>query len=271
MKTLVLANQKGGVCKSAIGTQLAFYASACGLRVLYIDLDHQKNSTKPLLLSKLAVAAPFESSQLQTLSVTPALEGRFVVVPGDELLTNLERMPDTHNAFANNLARLLATNGANFDLCVIDTNPTPDIRYGAALVVTDYVLSPIQLNQEALDGIARLLTHHRYGIHKIKAAINAKLDLIGLLPNLVEATPFQRANLIQLAQRYAHLLIELTPGSKRYAFVPKRTAIAEAQAQAEGVPLNATKKTSGRDAWVDIQPIFDAILQRMQLGTIDHA
>ena len=206
-----------------------------------------------------------------TIDITDIVLGRFVVVPGDELLTNLERMPDTHNAFANNLARLLATNGANFDLCVIDTNPTPDIRYGTALVVTDYVLSPIQLNQEALDGIARLLTHHRYGIHKIKAAINAKLDLIGLLPNLVEATPFQRTNLIQLAQRYAHLLIELTPGSKRYAFVPKRTAIAEAQAQAEGVPLNATKKTSGRDAWVDIQPIFDAILQRMQLGTIDHA
>ena len=42
MKTLVLANQKGGVGKSAIGTQLAFYAVTSGLRVLYIDLDHQQ-------------------------------------------------------------------------------------------------------------------------------------------------------------------------------------------------------------------------------------
>ena len=43
MKTLVLANQKGGVGKSAIGTQLAFYAVTSGLRVLYIDLDHQQH------------------------------------------------------------------------------------------------------------------------------------------------------------------------------------------------------------------------------------
>lgn len=264
MKTLVLANQKGGVGKSAIGTQLAFYASSLKLRVLYIDLDHQQNSSRPLLLSCLATRAPFVASALQSLSAPPRLDGQFVVIPGDELLSNLERMPDTHNAFANNLARLLAMNADNFDLCVIDTNPTPDIRYGVALVVADYVVSPIQLNQEALDGISQLLMHHRYGMHKIKQAINNKLELIGLLPNAVEATPFQRTNLVQLAEKYADLLIELAPGTKRYAFVPKRTAIAEAQA--EGSPLFNMKKTAARDAWVEIKPIFDAILNRMQLG-----
>ena len=263
MKTLVLANQKGGVGKSAIGTQLAFYAVTSGLRVLYIDLDHQQHSTHPIVRSKRATLAPFKASELQTLSTTPPLDGSFVLVPGDANLSNLERMPDSHNTFANNVARLLAANAALFDCCIIDTNPNPDIRYGVALVVSDFVLSPIQLNLEALEGIGELLNHARYGVTKIKAAINAKLELIGILPNMVEATPFQRDNLRQLAEQYATLLLELAPGSRHYAFIRKRTAIAEAQA--EGAALVDLPKTSARDAWVEIRPVFDAILQRMHL------
>ena len=90
MKTLVLANQKGGVGKSAIGTQLAFYAVNSGLRVLYIDLDHQQHSTHPIMRSKRATLAPFKASELQTLSTTPPLDGSFVLVPGDANLSNLE-------------------------------------------------------------------------------------------------------------------------------------------------------------------------------------
>ena len=46
---------------------------------------------------------------------------------------------------------------AAFDVCVIDTNPNPDIRLIAALASADFVLSPIQLNQEAIDGVRALL------------------------------------------------------------------------------------------------------------------
>ena len=69
---------------------------------------------------------------------------------------------------------------------------TCDIRQLASLVVGDFVLSPLQLNQEAIDGIGDLLNHDNIGIRKIKATINKKLELIGILPNIVEPTPFQR-------------------------------------------------------------------------------
>ena len=44
---------------------------------------------------------------------------------------------------------------------MIDTHPNPDIRLIAALASADFVLSPIQLNQEAVDGVKALLTHPR--------------------------------------------------------------------------------------------------------------
>ncbi|HEY2187761.1 MAG TPA: hypothetical protein VGH48_04290 [Caldimonas sp.] len=46
----------------------------------------------------------------------------------------------------------------------------------------DHVLSPIQLNQEAMDGVTALLNHERIGLRKIKAVLNPRLNLIGLLP-----------------------------------------------------------------------------------------
>ncbi len=52
-----------------------------------------------------------------------------------------------------------------------------------------------------------LLNHERVGVRKIKAVLNGKLELVGLLPTIVEPTPFQRANFVDLVQRYGKLLI----------------------------------------------------------------
>jgi hypothetical protein len=43
MKTLVLANQKGGVGKTAVATLVAHFLAQQGRRVLAVDFDHQGN------------------------------------------------------------------------------------------------------------------------------------------------------------------------------------------------------------------------------------
>jgi chromosome partitioning protein len=90
------------------------------------------------------------------------------------------------------------------------------------------VLSPIQLNQEAMDGVYGLLNHDRFGVRKIKAVLNPKLQLIGLLPTMVEPTPFQKANFMQVIQQYRPLMIQVGNGPGEFAFVPRRSVIAEA-------------------------------------------
>ena len=53
-----------------------------------------------------------------------------------------------------------------------------------------------------------LSNYDRVRVHKIKASLNPKLHLIGLLPTLVEPT-HQRANFVQVVQMYSSLLIKL--------------------------------------------------------------
>ena len=149
----MLANQKGGVGESAIGRQLAYYSARIGVRALYLDMDRQRDSANPIIRSKLAVVAPFTASQLLRGPPSSLPVGTFVLVASDDQLSRLEREPANHNDCGNHLAALISANAAHFDPCIIDINPNPDIRYGAALVVADYVLSPVQLNQAALEGI----------------------------------------------------------------------------------------------------------------------
>jgi chromosome partitioning protein len=252
MKTLVLCNQKGGVGKSAVATLLAHHLAQRGQRVLAIDLDHQGNFSKPLRLSGRATPAAYAADALLTGSAPPLPAQPFVLVPGDRALLALERQPALHTPFARHFRGFLAAVDDAFDVCVIDTNPNPDIRVIAALASADFVLSPMQLNQEAMDGVSGLLNHERVGLRKIKAVLNPKLTLIGLLPTMVEPTPFQKANFVQVVQQYHPLLIRIGDGPGAFASIPRRSCIAEAQA--EGAVLWEMKKTAARDAWREIEP-----------------
>lgn len=262
MKTLVLCNQKGGVGKSAVATLLVHHLAQQGRRVLAIDLDHQGNFTKPLRLSGRAAISSATSDALLTGASPPVPEKPFVLVPGNRALLGLERQPALHTPFARHFREFLAVVDAAFDVCVIDTNPNPDIRLIAALASADFVLSPIQLNQEAMDGVSGLLNHDRVGLRKIKAVLNPKLALIGLLPTMVEPTPFQKANFVQVVQQYHSLMIRIGNGPGAFASIPRRSCIAEAQA--EGAVLWEMKKTAARDAWREIEPslarITDAVI-----------
>jgi chromosome partitioning protein len=271
MKTLVLANQKGGVGKSAVATLLTHYLAQQGQRVLAVDLDHQGNFSKPIRLSGradvLGVSADTLLSEPAEISVaalraSPALH-RVVIVPSSSGLMTLERQRELHNDFGTNLRNFLRGVSADaqlgFDVCVIDTNPNPDIRLIAALASGDFVLSPIQLNQEALDGVAALLNHQRVGLRKIKVVLNPTLNFIGLLPTLVEATPFQKANYLGLIARYQLLMIPLSPKTGHFACIPKRSVIAESQASGE--VMWTLKKTAARDTWNEIAPSLARITE----------
>jgi len=259
VKTIILANHKGGVGKSAVATLLAQYCHRQGQRVLAIDLDHQGNFSSAVRRSHRAQEASISSDHLLSTSGASVPTSRFVLVSSGDALLGLERQATLHTPFARNLRDFLKGVDSRFDVCLIDTHPNPDIRLIAALATGDFLLSPIQLNAEAIEGVRALLHHPRVGFHKIKALLNPKLTLIGLLPTLVEPTPFQKANFLHLVQKYYPMMIPLSERAGHLASIRKRSAIAEAQA--DGLLLWEMKKTAARDAWVEIEPSLRRIVQ----------
>lgn len=271
MKTVVLANQKGGVGKSAIACLLAHWLAAQGHRVLAIDVDHQGNMTKPLTKSGKAFVAPTSAHQIFTDAVAAsngiAEEHPFVLIPSSHELKALEQQREQHNQFARNLRAFLHHADQRFDFCIIDTNPNPDIRVVASLVSADFVLSPIQLNQEALDGIQGLLLDERVGVERIREKLNPKLRFLGILPTMVEPTPYQKENLRQLVassqiRSKMVAMVDAPTGGADYAFIPKRTAIAKAQGAGQFL-AEIKGDTAARDSWREIQPVIARVAQLM--------
>lgn len=78
-------------------------------------------------------------------------------MPGTPELDLLDMEQARRNEFAGNFKAFIARVGEQFDVCVIDTAPTLDIRMKAAVISTDYLIAPIQLAQEAIDGLRSLL------------------------------------------------------------------------------------------------------------------
>jgi chromosome partitioning protein len=266
-RVLTLTNQKGGVGKSALAVLIAHYLRSLGARVLALDFDHQGNFTDPLTKSGKWLVSSTTADKLLTDPEATVEDAPFVLVPRTkEALQELERQPARYTDFARNLRSFFSRHRDSFDYVLIDTNPTPDIRVLAALVSSDFVLAPITLTQEAITGIGDLLAHPRVGIATVQQQFNRKLRFMGMLPMMVEPTPFQRANLEVLmgTPQYRARLLTLVDEPKSgadFAFIKKAVAIQEVQAS--GQELFAVRKTAAREAWNEIKPVMHRIATLM--------
>ena len=153
MKSLVVANQKGGVGKTALITHLAFDFAERGLRVLVIDLDTQGNASYTLRGQTVAG----EASALFAASA-PKVTGKvgICVFRADAALANLEAGDLTQAA--SRLRHNFRTLQNHFDVCLVDTAPALGVRLVAALVSADFVLSPIELEAYSIQGIRMMVS-----------------------------------------------------------------------------------------------------------------
>ncbi|MEI2613579.1 MAG: ParA family protein [Methylotenera sp.] len=278
MKTLYIGVQKGGVGKSTNACQLALYARNLGYRVLVIDFDDQGNTTKffkrngeAVPLAKTVTEVIFETTDIIDINVGSSgfsileADGQFNNVLVEQARVKIEHEGEltekssiAHQHFAN----FLTSVDAHYDLCIIDGPPSLDIRVTIALTLADAVLSPIQLSQESIEGMSATLYGQR-GVLNIKTVFNAKLNFLGFLPNMVEATDKHREALTELSERIGEHF--LTDNEGRILLMPLRQSIRESQK--EGIPIAQLAKTNtmARTTWASVRKIFDIVLARLQL------
>ena len=279
MKTLLVTISKGGVGKSMCTCQLARHARSLGLRVLVIDLDDQANASKALerkytendvVATRLGLTATELLLRYDEADLGPIAE--FALIAGDGALVRefveFARTTDPGQVHSRmymaqaNFAAFLGDVAPHFDLCLIDSPPAADIRISVSLMEGDAVLSPIQLSQECIEGIAETLSGQR-GILRVKASSNPDLQFLGFLPNMVESTPKQREALREIAENVGEFL--LRNENEELVFLPRRAAFADAQEKGASLANLAKTNTAAREAWTITRPIFTLILERLGL------
>ena len=242
MKKIVIANNKGGVGKTTIASQLAFHLAALGYSVVALDLDGQRNLTSALHAQKTVGRA------LEMILGGAAPE--FSAKSGDLLLIESDAeipVSADDDILKNTASAISALEGADF--CIIDTPPTFSAVVYGALLAADALLTPIELKKFSLDGIEGVLK----AFVQVQE-INAEIEFLGLLPSRFDAVKqSERDTLRDVAEHYAHLIIP-------HAI---RNRVAYEAAEAEGLHVSAVATRSGREAAAEFQSFVDWFLDAL--------
>lgn len=171
MRTIAIANRKGGVGKTTTAVNLAAYLGReRPNRVLLVDLDPQGNASKHLGLPPEVIPPDADSATYRVLArgrslLTEALRtdwGFAFLNAGDDLTVAELKMttaPSGRGRFVLREAvdELAARGTHEIEHVILDCPPSLGALTHAALIAADVVVAPIALEPLPLDGLHKLM------------------------------------------------------------------------------------------------------------------
>ncbi len=164
MKTIAIANQKGGCSKTTTAINVSAALAATGRRVLLIDLDPQAHATFGLRASNL----PTDKSIYYVLTDSPEkrrsldscianVSRNFDIVPSNIQLSTLEQEFKGKEDAVSELYRVLSSSPSTYEYIIIDCPPSLGFLTFNALRAADQVIVPVDMSAFTLMGVGKLL------------------------------------------------------------------------------------------------------------------
>lgn len=224
MKTIAIANQKGGVGKTTTAVNLAAGLQAAGKKILCLDFDPQCNLAKYLghQFDNAPTITDFVFAKASYMDIPDTTGLIRHSVHGIDYIPSSLRLSKAETVLAQAMFREQILRDVmeriipdGYDYCIIDCNPSMGVLMTNALVAADGVLLPVQTEDFAVDGLEDMMDL----IQMVKVNINPKLEVLGLLPTLTTHTAGSRETTAWLQEQFQDLVF--ATGIGRYADAPR--------------------------------------------------
>lgn len=186
-RVVSMCNQKGGVGKTTTTINLGAALAEIGRKVLLVDFDPQGSLSVGLGLN------PHEMDlTIYNLLMQRDVDLREVIVP--TVVSGMDLLPSNIDLSAaevqlvhevareQTLQRVLAPAIADYDVILIDCQPSLGLLTVNALTASDGVIVPLECEYFALRGVALLKTT----IDKVRERLNPKLEIDGVLGTMYD-------------------------------------------------------------------------------------
>jgi chromosome partitioning protein len=187
-RVLAMCNQKGGVGKTTSTINLGAAIAEFGRRVLLVDFDPQGAlsvglGVNPLQLDRtvynLLMERDVDVHDVMLKTEVPGMD----LLPSNIDLSAAEVQLVNEVAREQTLARVLKPVLADYDVILVDCQPSLGLLTVNALTAADGVIIPLECEFFALRGVALLIQT----IEKIQERLNPQLELEGILATMYDA------------------------------------------------------------------------------------
>jgi len=211
MRTIAIANQKGGCGKTTTAVNLAAAFAEKGDRLLIIDLDPQGHATlglgcNPETLDKTIYHSLINPQVSTQTVITETKINGLNLAPSNILLSGAELELANMVGREFVLSEQLRTVSGEYDICIIDCPPSLGLLTLNALIASTDVIVPVQVHYYAMEGLKQLL--ETANIIRVRFR-PCEVKIIGLLLTFVDdRTIFGRQIQHQMRNFFGELIFD---------------------------------------------------------------